>query len=61
MALFSIKNGKLEPIKSKSFALEKEIQKFTETNLSIVFGLQYVVSEFRVKGFRFHKFISSFY
>jgi hypothetical protein len=53
MALFLISKSKLTPIKSKPFDLEKEIQNLTEKNLSTVFGLQYVASEFKVKQFRF--------
>ena len=53
MPLFSISKGKLKPIKSKPFDLEKEIQNLTENNLSSIFGLQLVASEFKVRHFRF--------
>ena len=53
MSLFKISDDKLTQIKSKPFNLEKEIQNITEKNLSTVFGLQFVRSEFKVKQFRF--------
>ena len=55
MALFSIDklNGnKLEPIKNIPFELEKEIQAITEQNLDIIFGLEFVQTEFPVNNFR---------
>ncbi|MCD6653226.1 MAG: DUF5655 domain-containing protein [Sulfurovum sp.] len=53
MALFKIqKNETLEVVKEKKFKLEKEIQQLTEQNLSIVFGLEFVRSEFSLNNFR---------
>lgn len=43
----------LEPIKEKAFKLEKDIQKLVETNLDILFGLEFVKSELASKNFRF--------
>ena len=51
MALYNIKN-KLEYIKEKPFRLEKEIQELTENNLKIIFGLEFVKSEFALNNFR---------
>jgi predicted transport protein len=42
MPIFKIKNSKLEPIKEKSISLEKDIQKITEENLELLFGLKFV-------------------
>lgn len=53
MALFKIeKNQTLKAIKEEGFELEKEIQQLTEENLSIVFGLEFVRSEFPLNNFR---------
>ncbi len=51
MALFKI-GKKLEYIKEKPFKLEKDIQKLTENNLKIIFGLEFVKSEFALNNFR---------
>lgn len=52
MAIFSIQNSKLTPVKEKSIFLEKDIQKITESNLESVFRLQFVSSEFQIQNFR---------
>lgn len=52
MAIFTIKNGKLDRIKQSIFKLEKDIQKLTEENLQIIFNLQLVKSEFALNGLR---------
>jgi predicted transport protein len=52
MALYQIKNDKLHLIKEDKFKLEKEIQKLTEDNLSSIFGLDFVKSEFALNNFR---------
>ncbi|MDY0401825.1 DUF5655 domain-containing protein [Sulfurovum sp.] len=53
MALFKIqKNETLEVVKEKKFKLEKEIQQLTEQNLSAIFGLEFVRSEFPLHNFR---------
>ncbi len=51
MALFEIKK-RLEYIKEKPFKLEKEIQDLTEQNLQMIFGLDFVKSEFALNNFR---------
>ncbi len=52
MALFSLKKNNLCLIKEKNFRLEKEIQFLTEHNLKIIFGLEFVESEFSINNFR---------
>lgn len=42
MPLFRIDGKKLKSIKEKSFSLEKDLQKITEDNLDILFGLEFV-------------------
>jgi predicted transport protein len=51
MALYKI-DKKLEYIKEKTFKLEKEIQDLTEQNLKLIFGLDFVKSEFALNNFR---------
>ncbi len=51
MALYKI-SKKLEYIKEKSFKLEREIQEMTEQNLKLIFGLDFVKSEFSLNNFR---------
>jgi len=51
MALYKI-DKKLEYIKEKPFKLEKEIQDLTEHNLKLIFGLDFVKSEFALNNFR---------
>lgn len=54
MAIFTIKNDRLEAIAETSFDLEKKIQRLTEQNLQTVFGLTFVSGslnqEFSVKA-----------
>lgn len=52
MAIFKIKNNKLEKFKEKDAFLEKDIQKLTESNLDEVFKLRHVSSEFSLKNLR---------
>jgi len=52
MALYNIDNNRLEQIKELPFKIEKEIQTLTEQNLTEVFGLHYVRSEFSLNNFR---------
>ena len=52
MAIFNIQNGKLIAIKEKNIELEKNIQKLTEENLDVVFGLDFVTTEFSLGSFR---------
>jgi predicted transport protein len=51
MALFKI-GTKLDYINEKPFKLEKEIQDLTEKNLKLIFGLDFVKSEFALNNFR---------
>jgi len=52
MAIFNIQGSKLIPIREKNIDLEKNIQKLTEENLEIIFGLYFVTTEFSLGGFR---------
>lgn len=66
MAHFKIEsNDNLEQIKELPFKLEKEIQNMSEQNLSTIFNLEFVRSEFSLNNFRldtlaFDKDASSF-
>ena len=53
MVLFNKKNNSLEKIKKIDFKLEKEIQKMTEDNLSFIFNLEFIKSEFPIGEHRF--------
>lgn len=53
MKLFSIKENKLSKITSTSFKLEKDIQSIVESNLDVLFNLEFVRTEFSIKNFRF--------
>ncbi len=53
MALFKIQNNEsLEPIREKSFKLERELQKLTEANLEMIFGFEFIKSEFALNNLR---------
>jgi RecB family endonuclease NucS len=52
MALFAINKDKLNPIKEEEFKLEKHIQQLTEYNLSMIFGLDFIKSEFSLHNLR---------
>jgi predicted transport protein len=53
MQLFELgENGKIQRILEQNFKLEKDIQNLTEKNLSTVFDLQFVKSEFSLNNFR---------
>ncbi len=52
MPLFASKDGKLIEVKENPFALEKDMQRVSEQNLSTIFNLEYVTSEFLLGGFR---------
>ena len=51
MAIYKIEK-KLKYIKERPFRLEKEIQELTEQNLQLIFGLEFVKSEFALNKFR---------
>ena len=52
MRLFRDKNNVLSPIQRDSFKLELDIHGLVESNLEILFQLEYVTSEFTVGEFR---------
>ena len=52
MDLYSIKDDSLSYIDSIDFKLERDIQKICENNLSLLFGLQVVKSEFTLQSLR---------
>ena len=52
MAIYEIDNGNLNPVKSIPFTQEKEIQITTEKNLNVIFGLDFVRTEFALSNFR---------
>lgn len=52
MKLFSLQNKKLKAYSVQQFKLEKEIQQIVEDNLTELFSLDFVSSEFTVKKFR---------
>lgn len=52
MPIFQIQSDKLVPIEEKKIDLEKDIQKITETNLSPIFGLNFIRSEFTLQNLR---------
>lgn len=52
MQLFQTSKNRLVPIERDSFRLEKDIQSLIETNMEILFGLEFVSSEFAVLDFR---------
>jgi hypothetical protein len=52
MANYRNNEGNLELIKENPFKLEKEIQALTEQNLKLMFGLDFVKSEFSLNNFR---------
>lgn len=52
MQIFEIKDLNLNPIKAVNFSLEKDLQKLTEKNLELIFGLKFVRSEFSLHQLR---------
>lgn len=52
MKLFASENNELKSINEIPFKLEKEIQSITEKNLELIFGLEFVESEFSLNNFR---------
>lgn len=52
MPIFKFINNKLSPIKELNIKLEREIQSLTEKNLKIIFGIDFVCSEFSLHNFR---------
>lgn len=52
MKLYSVKDKKLNIVRSQPFGLEKEIQDLVEQNVEELFGLEFVKSEMSIGGFR---------
>ncbi|GAA0894803.1 DUF5655 domain-containing protein [Fulvivirga kasyanovii] len=52
MNLYKLTKTKLEEIKNIPFKLERDIQNLVEENLDMLFGLEFVKSEFPLKNFR---------
>ena len=52
MELYSIKGTKLNNVELNSFKKEKEIQDLVEKNTEILFGVDFVSSEFTIEEFR---------
>lgn len=52
MALYSLDNDEFSLIKEIDFKLEKDIQNITERNIYLLFGLEFVESEFSINNFR---------
>jgi predicted transport protein len=52
MNLYNINNSKLSQLKEKPFKLERDIQNLFEQNLNLLTGLEFVKSEFTIKGKR---------
>jgi predicted transport protein len=52
MPLFSLRNDKLEKINKVDFNYEIDIQKLTEENLRVIFGLEFVETEFQLNNLR---------
>lgn len=51
--LYTNKNGVLTPVQKKGFKLERELQHLVEKNLDILFGLEFLTTEFSLNNFRF--------
>lgn len=52
MSLLRIKGDDLQQIQETELKLEKDLQKLTEKNLEVVFGLQFVSTEFALNSLR---------
>ena len=52
MRLFNIGSEALNEVNQKAFKLEREIQELTEQNLEMIFGYQFVKSEYALNNFR---------
>jgi predicted transport protein len=50
--LYKLNKSKLDEIKNVPFKLEKDIQTLVEENLEVLFGLEFVKSEFQLNGLR---------
>jgi RecB family endonuclease NucS len=52
MPIFSINKGKVETIPEVTFNLEKEVQNLVQDNMKIIFGVNFVTSEFELNNLR---------
>ena len=52
MQLYRTNDGVLNPLERDSFKLERDIQLLVETNMDVLFGLQFVSTEFSIAEFR---------
>ena len=52
MDLYSLNNKKLKPVELNPFGKEKEIQELVEKNTDLLFGVDFVSSEFTIDEFR---------
>ena len=52
MLLFKSDEGVLNPLIRNAFKLERDIQSLVESNMDILFGLEFVCSEFTIAEFR---------
>ena len=52
MQLFRTSGGVLTSLERDSFKLERDIQSLVETNMDVLFGLQFVSTEFSIAEFR---------
>lgn len=52
MSLYKIQGPKLDLVREKKFSNEKEMQNLIEKNLEELFGLDFIASEFQLKGLR---------
>lgn len=52
MDLYKLDKTKLEEVRNIPFKLEKDIQVLVEENLAMLFGLEFVKSEFQLNGLR---------
>jgi RecB family endonuclease NucS len=52
MQLFHNNANTLSPIERNSFKLERDIQSLVETNMEVIFGIEFVSTELTVGEFR---------
>ena len=52
MDLYKLNKSKLEEVKNVPFKLEKDIQSLVENNIQVLFGLEFVKTEFQLNGLR---------
>ena len=52
MNVFSLNNNKLKSVKSIPFKREKDIQNIIENHTELLFGIEFVTSEFIIEEFR---------